>query len=341
MVFSYATRSRPPGWIKFLVAVAAIAASVWFVHAVSAPVSDITNVEEPLTVLLCRILVVHSFHVPSRRDLMFSLAASAGLMAVGGAQAIDLTFGLYVLAWAWFGLCGLVLMWRSASGGGRISAGSLGAVLAGVTAAAAAVFLVLPAPTVAAKLSLFARAGSGGSIGVPGALAGDSGSPSQLARPGSPTGATRVGGYLGFANSLDTALRGSLSNTLGHAGARPAPVVLGRRNVQHLERHRAGRSTKTPPTRSASNRPSFCPTSGRRTPPANRTCRPSTCQASTANLVFHAQSASELWFPTSRVFSLDGRDDRVADRARARAPSIRWSPKSRPYAPASCETPPR
>ena len=78
----------------------------------------------------------------------------------------------------------------------------------------AAIFLVLPAPTVAAKLSLFAKAGSGGSIGVPGALAGDSGTPAQLARPGSPSGPTRVGGYLGFANSLNTALRGTLGKTL-------------------------------------------------------------------------------------------------------------------------------
>src|SRR3984957_19943121 len=131
MAISYATRSRPPAWIKFLVAAGAIGASVWFVHAISAPVSDVTNVEQPLTILLVCILVVHSFHVPSRRDLMFSLAASAGLMAVGGAQAINLMFGFYVVGWAWFGLLGLTLMWRSASNGGKISARRLGAVLAG------------------------------------------------------------------------------------------------------------------------------------------------------------------------------------------------------------------
>src|ERR1019366_868646 len=148
MGFSYATRSHPPGWIKLLVAGGAIAASAWFVLAVSGPVSGIVNVEEPLTVLLVSVLVLHSFHVPSRRDLMFSLAASAGLMAVGGAQAISFTFGSYVLAWACISLLGLILMWRSASGGSHISAIRFVSVLAAVTTASAAIFLVLPAPTV-------------------------------------------------------------------------------------------------------------------------------------------------------------------------------------------------
>ena len=89
MVFSYLTRHHPPGWVKIVVAAGAIGASVWFVHAVSAPAANINSVEDPLTVLLVSVLVVHSFHVPSRRDLMFSLAAAAGLMAVSGAQAID------------------------------------------------------------------------------------------------------------------------------------------------------------------------------------------------------------------------------------------------------------
>ena len=36
---------------------------------------------------------------PARRDLAFSLAGSATLMAVAAAQAVDLAFGVYVVAW--------------------------------------------------------------------------------------------------------------------------------------------------------------------------------------------------------------------------------------------------
>jgi transglutaminase-like putative cysteine protease len=306
MVVSYATRSRPPAWIKLLVAAGAIATSAWFVHAVTAPVSDVTNVEEPLTILLICVLVVHSFHVPCRRDLMFSLAASAGLMAVSGAQSIDLTFGVYVLLWACSGLCGLVLMWRSASDGGQISAGRLLTVLGGVMAAAATVFLILPAPTVAAKLSLFARAGSGGLVGIPGALAGDSGSPSQLAQPGSPGGATRIGGYLGFANSLDTALRGKLGNTL-------VMLVRAQRPSYWVgETFDRWSGTSWTATNSASHplleqSPIFLPELGGYGASDQEDLQTFYVETSTADLVFHAESAKELWFPSSKVFySEDG-----------------------------------
>ncbi len=127
-VFSHATRARPPGWVKILVALGALAACIWFFHAVSAPADGITSIINPLTVLLVTVLVVHSFHVPSRRDLLFTIGASAGLMAVGGALAIDLRFGLFVVAWASCCLWGLTEMWTSASGGGRLS--TSGVVLA-------------------------------------------------------------------------------------------------------------------------------------------------------------------------------------------------------------------
>ena len=172
--FSHATRARPPGWVKVMVAVGAIAACVWFFRSVSSPAGGITSVVNPLTVLLVTVLVVHSFHVPSRTlDLLFTLGASAGLMAVGGSVAIDLRFGLFVVAWTGCSL-GLREMWTSASGGGRISATGLLLALPATSTAAAAVFLVLPAPVLSSRMSFIARAGAGGSVGVPGGTAGDS-----------------------------------------------------------------------------------------------------------------------------------------------------------------------
>ena len=43
-VFSHATRARPPGWVKIMVALGAAAACVWFFHAVSSPTDGITSV---------------------------------------------------------------------------------------------------------------------------------------------------------------------------------------------------------------------------------------------------------------------------------------------------------
>lgn len=303
MVFSYATRTRPPGWVKGLVAVAAIAVSVWFVHAVSAPALAISSVEDPLTVLLVSVLVVHSFHVPSRRDLLFSLAASAGLMAVSGAQAIDLDFGLYVVAWAFFSLWGLLEMWTSASGGRRIPVARVGSALAAVLTATAAIFLVLPAPTVAARVSLLAEAGIGGRVGVPGALAGDAGSPSQLARAGSPDGATRIGGYLGFANTLDTALRGSLSHSLVMYVRTERPSYW----VGETFSTWNGESWSAPGTSHElrEQSPFVLPVPEGDVPVGQSDLQTFYLVGSTADLVFHAESASEVWFPKSELFVSD------------------------------------
>ena len=237
MAFSYATRARPPEWVKLAVALGAVGSLVWFFHEVSTrPVTDITTVENPLTVLFVCILVVHSFHVPARRDLLFSLGASAGLMAVGAAQAIDLHYGIYALAWVAFVLWALIESWTSASHGGRTSAPGVGTALLMVTLAATAIFLVLPAPIVAVHINFLDRAGSGGAVPVPGALAGDGASAHRAVPGGEPIRSDpcrrlpRIRQHPGYGPAGQAQPQG------GHAGPSAAAVVLGRRNLRHLGR---------------------------------------------------------------------------------------------------------
>ena len=303
MFFSHLTRTRPPGWIKVVVAAGGIAAFVWFFHSLTSAVV-ITAIDSPLSLLLISVLVVHSFHVPSRRDLLFSLAASAGLMAVAGAQAIDLSFGLYVVAWACFGLWGLTEMWTSSSGGGRISVAGLVCALAAMSAAAAAVFLVLPAPVVASRVSFLAQAGAGGSVGVPGALAGDTGSPAQLSRAGSQSSPIRVGGYLGFAGSLNTALRGNLATALVMQvrAQRPSYWVGETFDTWNGESWTESKEGSRP-LREAS--PFVLPVPVGDVPLGQSDLQTFYVANATADLVFHAESAEEVWFPTSKVFYSD------------------------------------
>ncbi len=301
-VFSHATRARPPAWVKMLVALGALAACVWFFHAVSAPEGGITSIINPLTVLLVSVLVVHSFHVPSRRDLLFTIGASAGLMAVGGALAIDLQFGLFVVAWASCCLWGLTEMWTSASGGGRLSATGLVLALVASSTAAAAVFLVLPAPVVSSRVSFEARAGAGGSVGAPGALAGDSGVAAQLSRAGTPAGRIRVGGYLGFAASLNTALRGGLSNALVMQvrAQRPSYWVGETFDTWQGQSWTASQPVPRRPLRQSS--PFNLPISIGSVPFGQSDLQTFYVSSPTANLVFHAESAQELWFPAGKVY---------------------------------------
>jgi transglutaminase-like putative cysteine protease len=306
-VFSYHTRARPPMWVKGLVAVAAVAVLLWFFHQVGGQsVPDITTVENPLTVLFVWIQVVHSFHVPARRDLLFSLGGSAALMAVAAAQAIDLHYGLYALAWLAFGLWGLVEMWSSASHGGRVSTTGLGSTVVAISAAAVAIFLVLPAPSVAVRINFLARSGGGGAIPVPGALAGDGGKTSELSRPGSPAGPTRVGGYLGFANSLDTALRGSLGRTLVMRVRAERPSYwLGETFDQWDGQNWT--TTLPPPQRIDGGSPFFLPTPGGDNPDGASDLQTFYLTTSGPDLVFHAESAHEVWFPADALFlSADG-----------------------------------
>ncbi len=307
MAFSYATRARPPEWVKLGVALGAVGSLVWFFHEVSTrPVTDITTVENPLTVLFVCILVVHSFHVPARRDLLFSLGASAGLMAVGAAQAIDLHYGIYALAWVAFVLWALIESWASASHGGRTSVPGVGIALLMVTLTATAIFLVLPAPIVAVHVNFLDRTGSGGAVPVPGALAGDGAQPSQLSRAGSPSGPTRVGGYLGFANTLDTALRGKLSHKVVMRVRAERPSYWIGETFDTWDGQSWSASTR-PTGRILNSSPFVVPML-----PGTNVVGPTDLQTfyvttSTADLIFHAESASEVWFPTPSLFySADG-----------------------------------
>ena len=54
---------------------------------------DISTVEAPLAVLFAWVLCTHAFDVPARRDVAYSLAGSAALMAVAAAQSVDLALG--------------------------------------------------------------------------------------------------------------------------------------------------------------------------------------------------------------------------------------------------------
>ena len=148
-----------------------------------------------------------------------------------------------------------------------------------MTLLAAAVFLILPAPTVAVRINFLARAGSGGSVPVPGALAGDAGKPSELSRPGSPSGPTRVGGYLGFANSLDTALRGKLSHAvvMRVRAERPSYWVGETFDSWDGESWSASTSASRPLTQRIAARACLWPRGA--TPSARRICRPSTSPA--------------------------------------------------------------
>jgi len=316
MYFSYRTRARPIGWLKPLLALAAVAAFLWFFRQLTGQeLYDVSTVEDPLAMLFVWIQVAHAFDVPARRDLAFSLAGSTSLMAVAAAQAVDLGFGVYALAWIAFGLWGLIRMWGSASDGGRIRGRALVATVAAVAVIAAAVLTILPAPQVTGRIDFPANSAGGAGLPGTGGLTGDAGRASEPARAGSPTGATRVGGFLGFATHLDTALRASLGNAVVMRVRAQRPSYWIGETFDTWD----GQSWKVPktvPIALYSGSPFAVPSAADAPtvddPPAGQSDLQTFYMAqSSPNLIFHADDAADIWFPARDIY-ISGNDTIVS-----------------------------
>ena len=210
-VLSHRRRAKPLPYLKPLLGAAMVGAFAWFFVTVAsvAPLGGIASVEPPLAALLTAMQAAHAFDVPTRRDLGIAVAGSATLMAVAAAQAIDLRFGVLVVAWAACAVLELTAAWGSMAGAIRLRAGGVAAAVAAVVAVAALMLAVGPGPR-----SAGATGGSGG-LGP----AGLPPQPSHLVpgatsspRAASASGPTGVGGFLGFSGPLDTAVRASLGS---------------------------------------------------------------------------------------------------------------------------------
>ena len=215
MAFSYKTRTRPWQWVKILLALSVLAVFASFVLQMisAAHMGQLTSIEVPLTGLFVWVQVVHSFDVPARRDLLFSLAAAGALLTLGAAQAVSVGFLAYVAVWLGAGLVALGCSWRSMTGGlGPLALGSLAATGLVIVMAGAGFLVLLPAPRAAQEITLPSSLISYLPLSDPNGVTGTGAQSTEPAQAGKASGRTGVGGYLGFASELDIASRGSLGN---------------------------------------------------------------------------------------------------------------------------------
>ena len=211
-IVSYRRRAHPWPGVKPILALCAVGGFVWFILTVTRTASpgDIATVEAPLAVLFAWVLSTHAFDVPSRRDVTYSLAGSTALVAVAAAQSVDLALGAWVLAWVGCGVWGLVAMWQSLSETDGVPWRTLLAAGALVGAAALVLVAILPAPKVSTTLAFTSSSPNAEPVSSPTNLTDGKGAlPAHAANA---SGRTGVGGFLGFAKSLDTANRVSLGN---------------------------------------------------------------------------------------------------------------------------------
>lgn len=219
---SHRMRNSDALGLKSLLALALIAAVGAFMVNVAAAVNDgFGAVQLALAELFLWVQVIHSMHVPARRDLLFSLASSGVMFAISSALSIRLTIAPFIVIWAVGLVTSLVLAQRSS----LRDANPLGAPrpitdrtvppvarsLIAIAVLGTVVFMFIPAARSTRSLSFPSSLQSNNPVADPGQLSNPS-----LGEGGNAGGAASQGGfdgresfgYFGFAEQLDTSLRG-------------------------------------------------------------------------------------------------------------------------------------
>jgi protein-glutamine gamma-glutamyltransferase len=235
MIFSHVTRHREGFLLKVLLALGILAAFGQFLVQVTRLRTGVAaDVQIPLAELFLWTQLLHSFDVPARRDLQYSLVSSLVLIGVGGVLSISMSYGLHLIVWAVAATASIVLMHRSELnelprlsrprpvGGppvGRLLRPVLGTLAAIVVLGAVAFSFVPPAGTARALAFPSLLPEATGAVPVPGGLSnptlGDDDPANEAAGDSEASSGPQASfGYFGFADELDTATRGRPDNTL-------------------------------------------------------------------------------------------------------------------------------
>ena len=224
---SLATGAPVPAVVRGLVGAASLLAVVLVAASsgrIDAPLEFLSG---PLPQILVVLVVLHGFECRDRRSVRVGLGISAVIVMYGSAFRIDDVLVWWLLAWAVsFGVA-MVAISRN-DDAPRWSFGPRGvAVLAGAAAVSIAILAVVPVPRGPAVLSLPSLLQGETDIPLPGAIVGDDGSPrddgsddtgGDRAPAGSP------GEYAGFSETMDTSVRGELSDAIVMRVRAPEPA---------------------------------------------------------------------------------------------------------------------
>lgn len=209
-------RPAPP-YVRLLVAFGALLAFI----AVAASAGRLDGLlgllRGPLPQILVILIALHGFECRDRRTVRVGLAISAVVLMYASGFRVDGTIGWWLLAWgvAFAGASSALAgptagEWRPVRAGALVP--TAGAVAIGAVASMA-VLAVVPVPDGPARLSLPTFIDDMSPVGLPGAIAGPDGEV-RNDRTGSPDRAPagQAGGYTGFAQTMDTSVRGDLSD---------------------------------------------------------------------------------------------------------------------------------
>jgi transglutaminase-like putative cysteine protease len=312
-VFSHRTRRRNDTWLKVAVAAGLLVAFGGFLVSVAGLGADgIGSVQVPLAELFLWVQILHSFHLPARRDLLFSVASSVALIALAGVLSTSLDLVPHLLIWLGGFVASLVLAHNSEldelpalaapTQRGRAVLRPMAGVAAVLVVLATALFVVAPGATANRRFAFPARLPGAVPVADAGGLSNPSLGDADPARPGEAGRGRSSFGYFGFAEEVDLAVRGRPDDTVVMKVRASQPdfwrgqtfdVWDGRRWTLSDTRERAVRGPR--PLSLPSRESSFGDQELLQTFYIKRPG---------PNLVFGAYAPRELWFPDNTVFML-------------------------------------
>jgi hypothetical protein len=305
--FSHVRRAKDNWHVKIVLAVAAIFALVRFLGQLQG-VGTLDEVRFPLAEVFLWVQVLHSFDLPARKDLNFSLGSSLALMAVAGSISQDMRYAVVLLVWAAFVVWALRLSHLSelAEGTQASVAPQRGrptlaykqtartVVLCG--ALGALVFSMIPQASGVRTFALPFQLGSGiGALGGGGVSnPGFSGQPGQRSSGSS---------YYAFNNTMDLRVRGELSNELVMRVRSSAPAML-RGFIFDSYDGDAWRVTETDTVPLGGDNPYSYPSELRDLGPRATLAQTFFVEAAQPNVIFSAAHPDQIWH--NEQVSVDG-----------------------------------
>lgn len=233
---SYAQRFSDALILKGFLAIGLVAALVAFVGDLAAAAqAGFANVQVPLAELFVWVQVLHSLHVPARRDLMFSLASSGAMLSITAALSVSPLLGIWMALWAVGLVLSLTLAYRSQLTDVPALESNPAALTAGVTGSVARLvsmvvivgmilFFVLPAARSSRAFTFPMNLPSSIPLPNPGGFSNPSLGNGGQSGTGSDASNRAAFGYFGFAEQLDTGLRGRPNDQLVMRVRAPAPA---------------------------------------------------------------------------------------------------------------------
>ncbi len=217
-----------PAAIRLIVALGALASFLVVAARVGPFTGLLSMLRGPLPQVLIILVLLHGFESRDRRTVRVGLGISGVVLAYAAGFRVDDAIGWWLLAWmVCFGMASSRLASpttrRPAGDGvalrsrprGELIASRVASLALGV-AATVVLLAVVPIPDGPARLTLPTFIEDAQDISVPGAIAGPDGSVRNDGDTGSTTRAPagQAGGYTGFAQSMDTSVRGGLSDDI-------------------------------------------------------------------------------------------------------------------------------